>query len=90
MSVNFRTISDFADPLFQKGTRYRQSKKGLLIYGHSCIPDRKNGVLWSTTNYVIESRKHPPSDLTAGLYTKWLARGRLWVEVFQFDAVASK
>ena len=27
-------------------------------------------VLRSTTNYVIQSRKHPPSDLTAGLYTK--------------------
>jgi len=28
--------------------------------------------------------------LTAGLYTKLLARGQLWAEVFQFDAVASK
>jgi len=27
----------------------------------------KNGVLRSTTNYVIEARKHPPSDLVAGL-----------------------
>jgi len=26
-------------------------------------------------NYVIEARKHPPSDLIAGLYTKRLARG---------------
>jgi len=26
-------------------------------------------------NYVIQARKHPPSDLTAGLYTKLLARG---------------
>jgi len=30
----------------------------------------KNGVLRSTTNYMIDARKHPPSDLTAGLYTK--------------------
>jgi len=36
----------------------------------------KIGVLWSTVNYVIESRIHPPSDLIAGLYTKRLARGR--------------
>jgi len=39
-------------------------------------------------NYVIQARKHPPYDLIAGLYTKLLARGRLWAEVFQFDAVA--
>ena len=39
---------------------------------------------------MIQARKHPPSDLTAGLYTKLLARGQLWAEVFQFDAVASK
>jgi len=41
-------------------------------------------------NYVIQARKHPPSDLTAGLYTKLLASGQRWAEVFQFDAVASK
>jgi len=41
-------------------------------------------------NYVIESRIHPPSNLIAGLYTKRLARGARWAEVFQFDAVASK
>jgi len=35
ISVNFRTISDFAGPLHQNGTRYHQSKNGLLIYGHS-------------------------------------------------------
>ena len=34
----------------------------------------KNGVLQSTVNYVIESRKHPPFDLIAGLYIKRLAR----------------
>ena len=38
-------------------------------------------------NYVIQARKHPPSNLTASLYTKRLARGRLWAELFQFDAV---
>jgi len=37
----------------------------------------KKGVLRSTTNYAIESRKHPPSNFTAGLYTTWLARGQL-------------
>jgi len=41
-------------------------------------------------NYVIQARKHPPSDLTVGLYTKLLDRGQLWAEVFQFDAVSSK
>jgi len=41
-------------------------------------------------NYVIQARKHPPYDLTAGLYTKLLARGQRWAEVFQIDAVASK
>jgi len=45
---------------------------------------------WFSMNYVIQARIHPPSDLTAGLYTNILARGRLWAEVFQFDAVASK
>jgi len=38
---------------------------------------------------VIESRKHPPSDLIASLYTE-TRQGALWAEVFQFDAVASK
>ena len=57
------------------------------------LPDGKEMVcfsLRSTTNYVIQARKHPPSDLTAGLYTKRLARGRLWAEVFQFDARSVK
>ena len=30
----------------------------------------KNGLLRSTMNYVIQARKHPPSDLTAHLYTE--------------------
>jgi len=36
-------------------------------------------------NYVIQARKHPPYNLTAGLYTTWFARGQLWAEVFQFN-----
>ena len=35
----------------------------------------KNWCTWSTVNYMIKSRIHPPSDLIAGLYTKRLARG---------------
>jgi len=54
------------------------------------LPDGKKWCTSVTTNYMIDARKHSPSDMTASLYTKWLAKGRLWVEVFQFDAVASK
>jgi len=43
----------------------------------------KIGVLRSTANSVIESKKTP----TLRFETR---QGKLWAEVFQFDAVASK
>ena len=77
-------------PFLQNGARYHQSKNGFVKCAEIPLPDWRNGVLLSTMNLVIQARKHPPSDLTAGLYTNLLARGRLWAEVFQFDAVVLK
>ena len=77
ISPNF-VIFQLFFPFLQNGARYCKSKNGFLIHGHSSTRWWRNGVLRSTKNYVIQARKHPPSDLTASLYTKWLARGRLW------------
>jgi len=74
ISPNF-VIFRLVCPLLQNSTRYQQFENGLLNHRHSST-DGKNGVLRCTTNYVIEARKHPPSDLIAGLYTRWHARGR--------------
>jgi len=50
-------------PFLQNGARYRQSKSWFLIYGHSSTRRWRNGVLLSSTNYVIRAQRHPPSDL---------------------------
>jgi len=50
-------------PFLQNGARYRQSKSGFLIYGHSSTRWWRNGVLLSSMNYVIRARRHPPSNL---------------------------
>jgi len=68
-------FSDFFCPFLQNGARYCQSKNGFVICGHSSTRWLKIGVLRSTANYVIESRKHPPSYLIASLYIKRLTRG---------------
>jgi len=56
-------FSDFFYPFLQNGARYCQSKTGFVICGHSCTRWWRNGVLLSSMNYVIQTRKHPPSNL---------------------------
>jgi len=74
VKINFAIFRLFS-PFLQNNVRYRQSKNGFVIYGHSATRWWRNGVLLSSMNYVILTRKHPPSDLIASLYTKRLARG---------------
>jgi len=55
--TNFAIFRLFC-PFLQNGVRYRQSKNGFVIYGHSSTRWWRNG-----TNYVIRTRIHPPSNL---------------------------
>jgi len=62
ISRNFAIFRLFRQFL-RNGARYRKSKNGFLIYGHSSTRRRRNEILRSTANYVIEARKHSPSNL---------------------------
>ena len=62
ISPNFAIFWLFC-PFLKNGARYRQSKNGFVMYGHSCTRWWRNGVLLFSMNYVIRARKHPPSDL---------------------------
>ena len=57
---NFFTTFDFGGEYLLKGSAYQKSKKLLIIYNPSHVGRKKDGVLGSTNETVIDSNKFTP------------------------------